>query len=314
MAHPSADRRPLRLRQLDGVYLSSFFQDDKFRSAQSYKPRPDDVFVVGYPKSGTTWLQFMMCCILKKGQPPKKLEDLFQQSPFLEVVGGELVEAAPRPVIIKSHLHFDKMVFSEEVKYVCVVRNPYDCCVSFYHHTKNFPMYGFEEGTFEEFFDLFVQGQVDLGDYFAHLMSWYEQRWRPNILYITYEDVKSEPVSWILKITEFINPQLAAHFLEYPDGLEKVVNCCSVDAMKEMNAEFRRFTMVDLAACLDDSKNTSCDATRKPMSGDFVRKGIVGDWKNHFNSDQIERMKAKIASVPNASSVVAELWKGIDLP
>lgn len=314
MTESSADRRPLRLRQQDGVYLSAFFQEEMFRSAQAYKPRPGDVFVVGYPKSGTTWLQFMMCCILNRGQPPKKLEDLLRQSPFLDVVGGDLVSTAPRPVIIKSHLHFDKMVFSEEAKYVCVVRNPYDCCVSFYHHTKIFSMYEFENGTFEEFFALFEQGRVDLGDYFAHLMSWYEQRSRPNVLYTTYEDIKSDTASWLLKITEFLSPELGATFRKNPDVLESVLKSCSVDAMKQMNDEFRRFSLVDLGACLADSKNTPSDASKKPVSGDFVRKGIVGDWKNHFTSDQVERMKAKIASVPNASSVVEELWKDIDLP
>lgn len=314
MAELTEDRCSLRLRLLDGVYLSAFFQDEKFLSAQAYKPSSGDVFVVGYPKSGTTWLQFMMCSIFKKGQPPKKLEDLLRQSPFLDVVGGELVATAPRPVIIKSHLHFDKMVFSEEAKYVCVVRNPYDCCVSFYHHTKTFPMYGFQNGTFEEFFDLFLQGRVDLGDYFAHLISWYDQRSRPNILYTTYEDIKRDTASWILKITDFINPELGSHFQANPDVLERVVKSCSVDAMKEMNAEFRRFTLVDLGSCLGDSKNTPCDASKKPIEGDFVRKGIVGDWKNHFTVDQINRMKAKIASVPNASSVVVELWKDVNLP
>lgn len=52
---------------------------------------------------------------------------------------------------------------------------------------------------------------------------------------------------------------------------------------------------------------------KKPMTADFLRKGIIGDWKNHFTPDQTRRMKERIA-VTSKNSAFMSLWKDINLP
>ncbi|KAH9375286.1 hypothetical protein HPB48_020504 [Haemaphysalis longicornis] len=87
---------------------------------------------------------------------------------------------------IKTHMLYDEKRMCPEAKYVCVMRNPFDCCVSFYHHYKMYPIYGFENGTFEDFLQLFLEGDVDGGDYFDHLLSWYPHRNDSNVLCLRF--------------------------------------------------------------------------------------------------------------------------------
>ncbi|KAL1457321.1 hypothetical protein MTO96_006246 [Rhipicephalus appendiculatus] len=82
--------------------------------------------------------------------------------------------------------------------------------------------------------------------------------------------------------------------------------------MAAFNGEFRKWTQ--RAAEMTLSRGGEVDhVVKKPMNGDFVRKAIVGDWKNHFDSDQIKRMKEKIASKFHGSSVMS-LWEDVELP
>ncbi|KAG0443224.1 hypothetical protein HPB47_015159 [Ixodes persulcatus] len=153
-------------------------------------------------------------------------------------------------------------------KYIYICRNPFDCCVSFFYHTKAMPEYEFQDGTFDEFFEMFIEGKVDFGDYFDHVLSWYEHRNDPNVLFLTYEDLKKDTATWVLKIADFLGEEYEA---------------------------------------------TSQDVLETPMSGEFVRKGVVGDWRNHFSADQIKRLKERIELKTRGSDLM-RLWKDTDIP
>ncbi|KAL1485189.1 hypothetical protein MTO96_032107 [Rhipicephalus appendiculatus] len=58
-------------RFVDGLWMHKFIQESILRTAFSYQPHSNDLFVVTYPKCGTTWIQYLVLSILKKWGSPE---------------------------------------------------------------------------------------------------------------------------------------------------------------------------------------------------------------------------------------------------
>ncbi|XP_064486162.1 sulfotransferase 1C2-like [Ornithodoros turicata] len=307
-----------RYHNVDGLFLGKHFHEQSVREAFNYKPCPDDVFITTYPKCGTTWTQHIVYHIFSNGVPPESEDELIAKTPFLEFMGNAAFENLPRPAAVKNHLPFHKMPYSKHVKYIYTARNPFDCCVAYYHHVKLFPMYDFEHGTFEELFQYFLDGKVDFGDYFDHLLSWYPHRNDPNVLFLTYEGLKKDIRAAIQKVADFLGEDYGAQLRKDPGLRERIVEVTSFENMQRiMNPLMRgladKYTSIpveSLPGWAQRSLETCGDVILKPVFGDFVRKGIIGDWKNHFNADQVKRMNDWIKK-RTAGSDVMDLWKDV---
>ncbi|XP_076334989.1 sulfotransferase ssu-1-like [Tachypleus tridentatus] len=154
--------RKIPLHTVEGLpFPVSFFTPENVRSAISYKARPEDIFIVTYPKCGTTWMQYTVWEIINEGAPLPSFRDMnMKYTPFLELTGGEVVETMKPPRLLKVHLPYHLTPHHPDAKYILVARNPFDCCVSFYHHTKKIKNhYHFEDGTFNDFSNASFEGR-----------------------------------------------------------------------------------------------------------------------------------------------------------
>ncbi|GBO30247.1 Sulfotransferase 1C2A, partial [Araneus ventricosus] len=225
---------------------------------------------------------------------------------------AKTAETIARPVALKTHLPFRVIPWSDEAKYVYVARNPKDCCVSYYHHLKGLPSYGFP-GDFNQFFELFISGNIIAGDYFDHVMEWYEHRNDPNVLFMTYEEMKENPEAAILKMASFIDEEKYGKPLREDPG--KLQNVLVYSSFKHMEKVFNKYidgnnhiseedwNDIDFP---DDEKKVLVRLRSTPTN--FVRKGIVGDWKNHFNQEQSKRLDEKLAERMKGTELLS-LWK-----
>lgn len=320
--------RPLYY-DMDGLRLASAFNIDRYRSAVNYKPQADDIFIVTYPKCGTTWLQEICYLILNDGVPPANHLQRLIDTPFLEMLGAECVEKMRKPGAIKTHLPFNLIPFSPDAKYVCAIRNPKDCVVSFFYHTsKTYPGYMFTDGTFPEFFELFMNGQTDYGCYFKHLRSWYSHRRNDeaegNIHFICFEDLKKNPAQEVLKLARFLGEEYAQK-LE-AGLLDKVLDRSSLKTMQEGYKDFGLDTNDEsipeairhFAACnkvAEPAKASDAASEKNASDGrvqfkNHVRKGAVNDWKNHFTPEMNRRMDERIiAEVQPEFPELVEKWR-----
>lgn len=307
-------------RIIEGLHLGKHFPYDAVLSTLAYKPQPGDLFLVSYPKSGSTWTQRIIYNILMNAAEPDDPLDPVIRFPCLEMQGAEAAAYAPRPAAFKTHLPFHKNPYSAEAKYVYIARNPYDTCVSFYYHTKNMPAYKFQDGTFDEFFEMFMEGRVDYGDYFDNVLSWYERRNDSNVLFLTYEELKADTGKCVLKIAAFISPEIEARLKKDANLLDRILERTSLAYMKKtFNVGMKQPLWIESSTLetvhpkLRKGLKTLINFAKVPMTGDFVRKGQIGDWRSHFSAEQAQRMKDRIADVTKGSDLM-KLWDNIDLP
>jgi hypothetical protein len=228
-----------------------------------FNVRDEDIFIVAYPKSGTAWMRQIVHLLVSNAEQGEKT--LAESVPLLEKKVGmgqiKSLEKTKGQRCFMSHLPYSLMpgINKSRAKYIYMLRNPKDVAVSFYHFMSNREPISYT-GDWNAFFDLFVSGRVLYGLWFSHVTEWWKAAQKAeNILIVTYEDMHKDLDPVIARISAFLN----------------------IPASQEM-----------LNSIAIQSTFTSMQTNSKTnwQSSDFpdkhLRKGKVGDWKNHFTPEQ----------------------------
>ncbi|KAH9378095.1 hypothetical protein HPB48_006657 [Haemaphysalis longicornis] len=308
----SMQRKEPKYQIIDGVPRCVWIDPDILRENLKFKGKSGDVFVSTFPKSGTHWVQFIIQLILKKGEPVtthKEFTDnmrLFEYSKCQEW-------ASPLPLrAFLTHLPLSRCSMAEEAKYVYVARNPWDVCVSFFHMATNVSAYEFYDGTFQEFVEVFIGGNFGYGDYFEHVASGYALRNEPNVLFLTYEELKNLTGNAVLKLAHFLGEEYGKTLKDNDELLKQLLQRSTAESMRSV-------LVLDTQESLSKDweevlarKNHKC---KNGFEGDenkyaFVRAAKVGGWREHFTPELLRRMECRIQECEKKSSVM-ELWKDI---
>ncbi|XP_037034685.1 sulfotransferase 1C2-like [Bradysia coprophila] len=251
----------LQYRVVNGLKFAPGFSFETCLSALNYKPLDDDIFIVTYPKNGTTWTQQIVILLQNNGTLPDDVAkgDMSLRSPFLEYRGTESLKQLTRPYSIKTHIEGNSHPWNPHAKYIIVLRNPKDALVSFYYHQTSSPHYGIPDLPFDDFFELFMDGEVECGSYFDWVLSWWQRKDFDNVMITTYESRMKDPAGDVTQIAKFLD-------IVYDDDIiKRTVEMSSFGAMRETMNEWKK--------------------------SNFLRKGIVGDWRTHLNNDQNKRLQ-----------------------
>jgi hypothetical protein len=238
-------------------------------SLLAFQPRPGDIYIASYPRSGTTWMQMILYQLTTDGS--MDFPHISQVAPFFErsLQLRRDLSRLPDPRIFKTHLPC-RYVRRLPGKYIYVARNGWDVLISSFHFHRSH--LGFR-GTFKQFFDHFLTGNVVCGSWFRHVAEWGSHAHDRNMLFLNYEDLVEDLERWLPVIARFCRIELKAA------ELPRILRNCSFAFMKEHEEKFDHMNEILWE--------------RGFIGGSFLREGKVGSGTKLLTAEQRERFEVE---------------------
>jgi Sulfotransferase domain len=235
-------------------------------AGKHYTVFPDDTFLVSYPKSGNTWVRFLLANLIHPNETVG-FSNINRLLPAPGVLSRRFLKTLPRPRILKSHEPFDVRFR----KVIYLVRDPRDVAVSEYHFDlkKRYIDAGM---TLDQFVRLFISGGTSsYGSWWEHAASWIGPRYgNPLFRLARYEDLLADPVAETAKIAEFLGIPADA------ERLKAAVERSSADRMRKLEKQ-------------DADQWTGTKDTVKEIP--FVRAAKSGGWKESLPRHAVEEIE-----------------------
>lgn len=235
-----------------------------------FRPRPDDVFVATYPRSGTTWMQFLLHLLVRPQVEFRHVNEVcpwFERSLAIGSLGPEELERLPSPRILKTHL--PRRWLPTGGHFVYIERDPADVLASYYELYRSYLGFG---GTLDDFLERFVQGRVQYGSWWAHVEGWRRHEAEADVLWLRYEALRADPRAELRRVARFAGlPSDDARIAAAVEG-------ASLSRMKELEARFDHATSLLLE--------------RGVVPRSFIRRGQVGEGARELSEAQRRRLDA----------------------
>lgn len=253
---------------LQTMMLRGFYESQKFKAKKS------DIFVVSFPKTGTTWVQEAVYligsnCDFKKA----KSTNLEKRFPLLELTDIDNSKTNDQQRFFKSHLPYSLLpqsVRDSKCKIIYVTRNPKDTLVSMWHFYKMLKLLQYR-GTLKQFMEEnFITDRITYAPFSRSVLEFWERRMEENIFFITYEELTRDLVTSIRRISEFLGKSFSEN------DIQKIAYHCSFQKMSA-NPKVNYSQWKDNGFASKEQTN-------------FMRKGKVGDWKNYLDESMNQKM------------------------
>jgi len=225
----------------------------------------DDVFLVSYPRSGNTWVRFIIGSLIAGFEIDwKNLElgipDIYRNT------DKELLKIG-RPRVIKSHHPYDEKYY----KVIYLVRDVRDVIISYHNYHLKFKQRNYQIKSIDEFINEFINGNLDdFGNWAENVSSWIDNKdkVKNGFLLVKYEDLRKDTFNCIKNILSFINIDKS------DDIINEAIKWSSFNNMKKMES-----VQKDADLFIKSNQKIS-----------FMRSGKSDDWKNILNNHQKEKI------------------------
>lgn len=223
--------------------------------------REEDVFIVGFPKSGNTWMQHMVTGLCY-GADMSRIHNNLVRELTPDEHQTKFYKRYNEVMCFKSHA-----LPSERYKRVIyLVRDGRDAVVSLYHMLNG-------KGKSVTFDDIVRNNKGVETSWHDHVQAWLRNPHNAQILYVRYEDMKENPLSVLQKVAGFINVNVESSLLE------KISANCSFGNMR-----------------LKEESKYWEKANDWKKGEYFVRKGQIGSFKTDFPQQTLSEFESQSAA------------------
>jgi Sulfotransferase domain len=266
---------PERTRQ----WLRSRQQKVQARRLFQRHLRPTDVFLVGHPKSGNTWLTYMLGIAMRKSFNHKQitLANVQEFYPAIHDRDGEIASYAhlPNPRMFRNEAPIYGELYP---KTVYIMRDPRSVLVSYYHHALH------DLGEYEWTMDAYIEEMLTYGcinrlepflvRWDKHVSYWLERAEKQPVKFVKYEEMKRDRGRVLDDVIKFIG---------YPCDAEDMAL-----AVKEGSFENMRKN--------EETYGAEPYSGTKGERGYFVRNGKVDGWKKELPAALTGRIEREFAA------------------
>lgn len=236
------------------------FGEARLSTVKDITIRDDDVMLCGYPKTGCHWVHEIMYMLVNNHSQLSQHGKGISGGGMIDMAADIILDSSSSPRVLNSHFLYEDLptgIREKKTKIVLTVRNPKDTAVSFFNHVKNLKTFYDYDGEFDDFFEMFIDGDCEYGSYFDYYLSWDELLKDPkkhDVLLLQFEENKANPVEGVKKIAKFLE----------------------LDITDEYAAQVAEST--DFGKMKKKRENT--------LGQEMFRKGKVGDWRNWLSDAQ----------------------------
>jgi hypothetical protein len=219
--------------------------------------RADDVFVLGFPKSGHTWVQYLLAGLLC-GVDASLCPDALVQEIVPDVLERVGYRRYTQPVFFKSH----RLPRPDYRRVIYLLRDGRDAMVSYFHHYNAlFP--GMDFATL-------LRTTPDLPSrWHEHVEAWLSNPHGAELLVVKYEELIRDPVAQLRRICAFAG--IAADDAR----LVRVSEAASFANMKQRE------------------KRLGWDHPTWPRDKAFIRRGTVGSYRDEMPPEVLALFQAE---------------------
>lgn len=238
---------------------------------RAIKVRADDCFLVSYPRSGNTWLRFLLTNLLLEGEKVDFVA-IERAVPDIYLVREREIEGSRGPRILKSHEYYDPRY----KKVIYIHRDPRDVAISYYYY--RLKVGRIQDGhPMDQFVSSFIEGEIhSWGRWCDHVSGWMNAKGTDlSLLPLSYDDLLTNTAEELGRVCRFINLDVTS------DAIRLAVAKSSTESMKKAEG--------DQARGKSGSHSPRWADGRKDIN--FVRSASSGDGRRDLPARSVARIE-----------------------
>lgn len=221
--------------------------------------RPADVFIATYPRSGYTWLRFLLFDILTGRSA--QFREVDASIPYISRQAGARPMLPGEGRLLATHETYRR----EYSRAIYMVRDVRDVAVSEFLREQAKGLVT----DVDDYLAKFLAGKKRHGSWADHVSSWLDSGIgnSGNLLLLRYEDLHREPEDTLRRTVDFLSVKVR------PDSIPRAIADNTIERMRAK----------------EDAANTTIRG--KGEDGRFVRNGGIGQWMTHLTERQVRCME-----------------------